>query len=297
MVSLSGLGKPQYLFRPSQIVRRLLRELRLNTKDGLVRLPWGMDITVDPADTVGHALLCQGIYDLLTTEMLWRLTERNDRTADIGANIGYMSSVLARRAGAGGSVLSFEPHPRTFVTLGTNVHRWNGHSAYAQISARQGAVSDREGRAHLATPWHADPNVSHAAIADAASATGIEVQTWPFRNFFDSGATFGVVKVDTEGHELQVFAGMADELRAGRIRDLVYEETAGYPAASHAFLEDAGYRIFTVEERLRGPLLVYPADPPQFRRAYEIAPSYIATRQAERLRDLFARTGWPSLAG
>jgi len=59
-----------------------------------------------------------------------------------------------------------------------------GHSAYAQISARQGAVSDREGRAHLATPWHADPNVSHAAIADAASATGIEVQNLAVPEFF-----------------------------------------------------------------------------------------------------------------
>jgi len=29
-----------------------------------------MDITVDPADTVGHALFVPGIYDLLTTEML-----------------------------------------------------------------------------------------------------------------------------------------------------------------------------------------------------------------------------------
>jgi len=84
-----------------------------------------MDITVDPADTVGHALLCQGIYDLLTTEMLWRLTERNIARR-IWRKYRYMSSVLARRAGAGGSVLSFEPHPRTFVTLGTNVHRWNG---------------------------------------------------------------------------------------------------------------------------------------------------------------------------
>ena len=50
MVSLNGFGKPQYLFRPMQIVRRLPREFRRG--DAMVKLPWRLDIEVDPRDTL-----------------------------------------------------------------------------------------------------------------------------------------------------------------------------------------------------------------------------------------------------
>jgi hypothetical protein len=94
MVSLKGLSKPQYLFRPSQIVRRLL--LEIHSKRGLktLDLPWKLKIHVNTEDTVGLALASQGLYDLVTTEVIYRLAEVGETVVDVGANIGYFTGLL-----------------------------------------------------------------------------------------------------------------------------------------------------------------------------------------------------------
>jgi FkbM family methyltransferase len=297
MLSFRGLGKPQYLLRPSQIVRRLVREMRLKPQEDTVRLPWGLELTLDPLDTVSDALLGQGIYDLVTTEVLWRLTARGERTADIGANVGYMSSVLAARAGTNGSVLSFEPHPNTFAILQRNAERWNAGAACARVSAMHGAVSDRDGTAGFVAHPNGEVNASHAFLAQGESPASAEVRVWRFANFLGADETFGVVKVDTQGHERRVFAGMGEALHAGGVRDIVYEEEAGYPAPSHAALENAGYAIFAFAERLSGPRMIAPTQLTAPKRSYEVLPSYLATRDVPRAKALFARPGWHCLHG
>src|ERR1700676_2805360 len=297
MLSLRGLGKPQYLLRPSQIVRRLLRELRRNPREDTVRLPWGIELMLDPADTVSGALLGQGIYDLVTTEVLWRLTARGERTADIGANVGYMTSVLAARAGTNGSVISFEPHPNTFAILQRNAERWNAGASCAPVSAIHGAVSDRDGTAAFVAQPNGDANASHAFLAEDANPSAVEVRVWKFASFLGAGQMFGVVKVDTQGHERRVFAGMGEGLSSGRIRDIVYEEEAGYPAPSHAALENAGYAILAFAELLSGPRIISPSQLSAPKRSYEVLPSYLATRDVPRAKELLARPGWQCLHG
>lgn len=297
VLRLSSLARPQYFYRPSQIVRRILRELRHNPPGDRVQLPWGLELVLDPADTVSHALLSQGIYDLVTTELLWRLTERADRTADIGANVGYMTSLLAARAGAQGSVLSFEPFPATFAILQGNVERWSSNPSCAPISLRQGAISDREGTATLVAHHGGDPNASHAFLASDGTQAGIEVPVWGFARFLADGGRFGVVKVDTESHEERVFAGMGSALRDGRIRDILFEELRGYPAASHAALQKAGYTIFACEERLTGPRLASPEKVVSLRTPFDLLPNYLATRDVDRARELLSRPGWLCLKG
>jgi FkbM family methyltransferase len=297
MLRLSGLGRPQYLFRPSQIFRRLMRELRSNPQDRSVQLPWGLELALDPTDTVGHALLSQGTYDLVTTELAWRLTERGDRTADIGANIGYMTGLLAVRAGAAGSVLAFEPFPDTFAILQCNVERWNSTADCACVSPWQGAVSDREGTATLVAHQAGDPNASHAFLAREETPGGIQVAVWTFARFLANGERFGVVKVDTESHEECVFAGMGGALKEGRIRDILFEEQKPYPAASHAALRNAGYAIFACEERLSGPRLVPPEKLTAPKRRYDILPNYLATRNPDRVKGLLSPSGWQCLRG
>ena len=285
MLSIRGLAKPQYLLRPSQILRRVLRELRRNPRDGQVLLPWGLELTLDPADTVSDALLGQGIYDLVTTEILWRLTEPGDRTADVGANVGYMTSMPATRAGASGSVLAFELHPKTFSILESNAVGWNTLPNCARTTAMNGAISDRDGTAKFAERLIGDVNASPAFLTDDALPSNSEVRVWRLADFMNEGGDFGV------------FAGIGDALACGRIRDIVYEEEAGYPAQSHTLLENAGYTIFAFQERLRGPEILPATAMTAPKRFYEVLPSYLATRDLPRARKLLARPGWQCLIG
>ena len=70
---IEAFAKPQYLFRPSQLARRILQIARPPKLREVVTLQWRLKIEVDTADGVGSALALQSVYDLVTTEVLWRL--------------------------------------------------------------------------------------------------------------------------------------------------------------------------------------------------------------------------------
>ncbi|GAC1674746.1 MAG: hypothetical protein NVS9B4_28620 [Candidatus Acidiferrum sp.] len=274
--------RPQYVFRPAQVVRRLGRKLKAaSTGREVVRLPWGLNLEVDTADNVGCALANQGIYDILATETLWRLTAPSDIAVDAGANIGYMTSLLATR---GAAVVSFEPHPKTYELLKKNLDGWPRH---CEVEIHQKALSDTAGHLHLTTP----ENFSQSYLGDPSSGS-VPVETvklddgrWP--------AKIGVLKIDTEGHEASVLRGAQDHLRRGAIRDILFEEHQRFPAESHEILLRHGYRIFWFEEHLMGPHMIDPRTMCK-RRSYDIMPSYLATVDPYRAQQLMSKAGWKS---
>src|SRR5579862_7266786 len=99
-----NLLKPEYLWRPSQIVRRLAFK---PSNDVIpLPLPWGCEISARSAEVIGRSIATQGVYDLPVTEAIMRLAEPGGASLDVGANIGYMSLVLARSVGPRGRVLA-----------------------------------------------------------------------------------------------------------------------------------------------------------------------------------------------
>ena len=59
---------------------------------------------IRPADDVGRAIWRLGVYDLPVTELIWRLLDPGDSAFDVGANLVYMTGVMAARVGAQGQV-------------------------------------------------------------------------------------------------------------------------------------------------------------------------------------------------
>lgn len=279
-----AFSKPQYLFRPSYALKRALQAVQAPHPRETVRLPWGLSIDVDTADTVGNSIVRQGMYDIVTTEMLWRLTAPGDRTIDAGAHVGYMTSLLAVRAGPRGSVTSFEPHPESFVLLGANAQRWT----VSPIAVHNVALSNFSGQGTLRLMANDECNKSHSYLG-AISESGIRVPVARLSDFIDS--EIGVMKLDVQGHEAAVLEGAGERLR--NVRDIIFEEEGPYPQASHKLLESAGYRIMWFEERLRGPRVIAPSSSPK-RRAYDILPSYLATRDFARAERLLSSRGWHS---
>ena len=119
-MKILGIIKPEYIFQPKVLWRRLLPLRRLPEKEFIdYRLPWGMSIRL-PAQEIQSAKMWRfGIYDLTVTEALWRLADPGETAIDIGANAGYMTSVLIARVSPkeGGQVYAFEPHPEVFKEL------------------------------------------------------------------------------------------------------------------------------------------------------------------------------------
>lgn len=276
--------EPEYRHRPLQILLRLARA-RWRPQRALVTLPWGVKLEVRPRDAIGIHIWLRGVFDLPVTETLWRLATPGGVAADVGANIGYMTSILAAR---GAVVHAFEPCPPALQELRRNVARWPG----ARVTVHPLALTDRVGRLHMVMPPPDAANLGLAAIGPG----DIEVEGSTLDQVLGGVSELGILKLDVEGHELHVLQGSAALLAAGVIRDIVFEEHRPVPSPVTEFLARHGYRIFSLSYDVRG-LSVKPLGQPNKPLPAYQSPSYLATIRAEEVLALLDPPGWYSLRG
>jgi len=277
--------RPEYLWRPRQILRRLSFTPSQNVTE--LALPWHCTINARSAEDIGRSIATQGVYDLPLTEALTRLADPGETALDLGANIGYASLVLARAVGPHGRVICFEPNPALLPLLSANVASWSS-LPISPIQVEAVAVSDSDGEGVLGFP---DEYAQNHGVATLELATdGVAV---PIRRLDSFGITsVGVMKVDVEGHESNVLKGAQSLLAGKRIRDILFEEHEAYPALSHQILLGHGYQIFRLTRSTLRPLLLPPQAPP--RQAF-LPPNFLATIDPPRAFSRFAAWGWSAL--
>lgn len=280
----SALAKPAYLYRPQQLVQRV----RLGGQaHPLVVLPWGSKLQVTATESIGSGIARAGVHELPVTEAMFRLLAAGDFAVDAGANIGYFTSLMAFRVGPGGAVLALEPHPILRDALEKNVVRWNvGH-----VTVDPRAVSDRSGSAHLEISDEFSTNMGTASLGKGSSSS-IAVQTVSLDQVL-AGRSVALLKLDVEGHELSALDGAKAALRARRIRHILFEEHATLPTPVSVRLEEAGFTLFALHERLRGVEPLSPLDPSA--RPRWDAPTYLATLVPEMVLRRLRPNGWWSL--
>lgn len=251
-------------------------------------LPWGGSLNCWPGDAIGSALIRTGVYDLTVTEALARLAAPRELTIDAGANIGYMTALLAWRAGALGRVLAFEPHPDVARVLRVNAAGWS--RAWAPVDVREAALSDRAGSAPLTIDEGFESNRGTASLS-SASATRRRIAQVKLERLDEviDEQEVGVLKIDVEGHEVQALEGAGAIVADGRVRDIVFEEHRPYPTPATELLEAAGYALHTLDRSFFGPRL----KPPSWRSNRGLdATSLVATMDSERLRRRLKPRGW-----
>jgi FkbM family methyltransferase len=279
------LLKPEYLWRPRQILRRLSFQ---PSENATLSLPWNCTIHACSAEIIGRAIATQGVYDLPLTEAILRLTDSAETAFDVGANIGYMSLVLALAAGPRGRVCCFEPNPNILPVLHTNVAGWK-RLPIASIEVMPVALSDRDGEALLGFSPGYEQNRGMASLEVQGN---VPVRLCRLDTLPVGGA--GLMKVDVEGHERSVFLGAGSLLEKKRIRDILFEEHRPFPAPSHQILLEHGYRIFRLTRSAWRPLLLPPEAPA---RQINTPSNFLATADASRARDRFQPWGWKVLTG
>jgi FkbM family methyltransferase len=282
--------KPYYVWRPRQALRRFAPGAHDRSPDGIasIELPWGGPVYCWPGDAIGSALARTGVYDLTVSEVLARLTAPGEFAIDAGANIGYMTALLASRAGASGRVLAFEPHPGLARMLHINAARWS--HLWAPIEVRETAVSDRPGTAPLTIDEQFESNRGTASLSSVSAARRqiAEVRLERLDQVIGEHDV-GVLKIDVEGHELQALEGAGATIGDRRIRDIVFEEHRPSPTPVSELLERAGYTLCTLDRSFFGPRL----RPPFWRSGRGLdGTSLLATVDLERARNLLKPRGW-----
>jgi FkbM family methyltransferase len=256
-------------------------------------MPWDLPLEVEASDAIGFSIVAGRVFDPCVTEVLHRLIEPGETVADVGANLGYMTSLAAARVGAAGKVLAFEPHPRAIELLERNAERWRGLDLAGAVEISRVALSSASGAGMLVSGTSSEFDMAVAALSDdfqdGGGSDSIEV---PLARLDEiaGGERFGLVKIDVEGHEAEVLRGASDLLTRGTIRDIVFEDHDDYPSEATEIVEEAGYEVISLDNDLWGLRLAGPENRGEVRSWP--GPSYLATREPDRARRRLGGRGW-----
>lgn len=186
---------------------------------------------------------------------LERLSLDGATVFDVGGYEGIFTLFFARKVGATGRVVTFEPNPANAARIAENV-RLNG---FPSVDLRQLALGSRPGRATMVFPpdetarGSLEPRIAEQIRSEAGALT-IEVEVDTLDHQIAQGLVEpDFVKLDVEGLEMDVLDGMQQLLISRRPR--LYIELHGADVRSKlenltavaARLWDCGYRVRHVE--------------------------------------------------
>jgi len=145
-----------------------------------------------------------------TRRVLRALIEPGMVVGDVGANVGLLTLVCARATGPGGKVHAFEPEPGARRQL----EKTKALNGLDWVEVHPLAA----GREPGTTQFNVSPIIGHSSIYQLPEAEGsgrtIDVQIARLDDVVSPRTPFDVVKIDVEGAELDVLAGMRGHIAA-----------------------------------------------------------------------------------
>jgi len=185
-----------------------------------------------------------------------KLVKRDYVVVEVGANLGCFTRLFANLVGSTGSVLAFEPVPKTREQLLRNVHDLN------QVTVLPYAISDEAAKIEMFIPGDIHGQASlrqHSDLgwieAGVLSTVNVECMPLALIKQVRSLDHIDFMKVDVEGAELKVLTGAREILeRDHPILHLEIEDrwmtSFGYGADQiEAFLRSIGYTVFFTYDR------------------------------------------------
>jgi FkbM family methyltransferase len=149
------------------------------------------------------------LVEAFETKIFRSAIKKGMTVVDIGANLGCYTLMAANLVGEKGKVFAFEPDSENFSLLLKNIEA-NGHQ---NVKASDIAISDKLGKIKLFLSEEHRGN--HKIYDSGEGRRTVGVQTIPLDNFFKGeSARIDVIKIDVEGAEAMVFAGMKQIIKA-----------------------------------------------------------------------------------
>lgn len=188
-----------------------------------------------------------GTYELRLQREIQRRVVPGMVAYDLGANLGYLTVLLARCVGKVGQVYAFEPLPANLTRLERSLEL-NG--LQGRVRVVPAAVAERRGRQRFMV--HNSGGMGKlrgSGGREVEYLQDIEVETVNLDGYLENSnhPAPDVIKMDLEGGEVMALPGMRETLR--RYQPELFLELHGEIAAVEAWtlLTDQGYRLYSLE--------------------------------------------------
>lgn len=243
----SRAGGGLYWFAQDALMQRLrwngnrYREVRIK----------GLPMVVDITDGTGrHPYFYAMPYEKAVTDAVVTALKPGDVFIDVGAHLGYFSTLAARLVGPAGKVIAFEPHADSRAALTGMVER-NQVAAIVDIVPL--ALAEREEEVVLHTsdaqPAHSTIEPERSRMRTAiAFRPGPRVSAITLDRWLAERPTVAsrvrCIKIDVGGGEARVIGGMRDLLRSPGLT-IICETTTRSDADE--LLDAAAYQRHRIE--------------------------------------------------
>ncbi len=181
-------------------------------------------------EDIGWRIILQGTYEPFVLDALLKHIQPDDVCADIGANIGIFTVLLARQAHRG-HVHAFEPleHNASMLRINAEVNGVNNYTLHSQV------VSDTNGVIEFAIAEDgAYSSIRHTG-RKPLMRTGL-VEATRLDTFVASlDRPIDVVKIDVEGAELLVLRGAGDVLRSDHAPRVILAEACAENSRAYGY--------------------------------------------------------------
>ncbi|HLY97451.1 MAG TPA: FkbM family methyltransferase [Candidatus Angelobacter sp.] len=184
----------------------------------------GYDFRCSLQDNVAAQVLFAGCYEAQESAFARAVLQPGMTFVDVGANWGFFSFFAAHLVGTKGRIIALEPDPRIFLRLKENVRR---NSLERQIQLFELAAADRESSLVLALQHEEEFHLGTSRLVQnqGMGPRTCSVSTQPLDKVLDEAGLdcVDLVKIDVEGAEDMVLAGMEAGLNRHRYRNLILE--------------------------------------------------------------------------
>jgi FkbM family methyltransferase len=172
---------------------------------------------------ISRSLMLFGTREVHHKIILERVVEPGMTIFDIGANIGYYVLMELGMIGPGGKMVAIEPSPDNVALLERNL-ALNG---YPDVPVIEAAITDQGGEKLFHLSHESNLNTFHDISngVDHLSGEQITVRTMTVPELAAEYGAPDLIRMNVEGHEVEVIGGMLDAIRSGPMAPMILFET------------------------------------------------------------------------
>jgi FkbM family methyltransferase len=219
-------------------VSRKTFERAMAAEGGVVRIESGPmeGLLLSVSEHISHAHV-SGLYEAETQQAVARLVAPGSVCYDLGASIGYLSLLMARRAGR---VYAFEPAPHAQA----EIRKHAAANGFDNIEIVPSPVSDRERQ----VTFSLTDNAYGSCIVEGETRwPTLELTTVTLDDFAETHPQPDFVKMDVEGEEGRVLRGARSILRERRAAFCIELHSNEAAREVQDVLAEYDYEITTLE--------------------------------------------------
>ena len=182
-----------------------------------------------------------GLFEPSESRLVSGLLRPGDTFIDVGAHVGWFSTIASRQVGPDGQVLAVEPYPENAAVLRTNL-ALNGTQ---NVLVVESALGNRPGTLRI----RKGSDSGSVTALEWSTGGEVEVPMTTLDEVTSAIAAIKLMKIDVEGWESKVLRGAAETLRRSanvliEINRPALQEAASSPEELFDLLRSTGFTCF-----------------------------------------------------